>query len=233
MKGTTVIRERLLENNKVYLISLGRQIHDIIEEGVIHVESLSSEDNNALLLYRAAQEPVEASRNVCELCSKSFKERSVLLRHIREVHNKEKSYECQKCLKPFSRQWNRNQHATHCNSNVGTYIVPSYIRGYHVYNKVWTPNEGMKLDCLREYDNEYDATAVMIMYNDRIAGYVPRNLSGLFTHFLNNNGMITAEVVGSVIDRGYGLEVPVNYIFNGNEQCIYEMKYEIESLYNM
>ena len=57
MEDTTVIRERMLENNKTYLINIGRQINEILNEGIVHEESLSTKDNNALMLYRTTQNP--------------------------------------------------------------------------------------------------------------------------------------------------------------------------------
>ena len=107
-----------------------------------------------------------------------------------------------------------------CNGD-GTYTLPAYLRGYHAYKKNWTPILGdNSLVCIRDVNSEYDDTSVDIMYGDRKAGYVPKHLAYLFSPFLFYNGTITAQVAGAAIDRGVGLEVPVDYILKGDIKCI-------------
>ena len=105
-------------------------------------------------------------------------------------------------------------------------VLPSFIRGYHVYRKCWTPVLGETLSCIPEDDNKYDKTAVDVMYNNRVSGYVPKTLSGIFTKFLLK-GAICAKVTGPILDRGYGLEVPVNYIFYGDKDSVDELVADI------
>ena len=105
-------------------------------------------------------------------------------------------------------------------------VLPSFIRGYHVYRKCWTPVLGETLSCIPEEDNKYDKTAVAVMYNNRVSGHVPQTLSGIFTKFLLK-GTICAKVTGPTIDSGYGLEVPVNYMFYGDKDSIDELVADI------
>ena len=49
------VRERLLHNNELYIISLGKQVSIIIEEGIVDEESLCFEDRNALSMYRNSE----------------------------------------------------------------------------------------------------------------------------------------------------------------------------------
>ena len=49
------VRNQLLEGHKNYLICLGQQIHVILEEGVVHEESLALLHRDALDLYRISQ----------------------------------------------------------------------------------------------------------------------------------------------------------------------------------
>ena len=106
-------------------------------------------------------------------------------------------------------------------------ILSSFIRGYHIYKKHWPPLVGDILSCLSESDNKYDqAAAVAVMSHNQIAGHVPTVLSGIFTKFLLT-GSISAKVTGSLLDRGYGLEVPTDYIFYGNKECIDELVADI------
>ena len=110
------VRERLLHNHELYIISWGKQVSIIIEEGVVHEESLCFEDRHALNLYKNSEhieqdvvdkedEPycrvnndartvdvykqddlVKGVRVECERCTKTFSQRSYLKRHMREVH---------------------------------------------------------------------------------------------------------------------------------------------------
>ena len=50
-----------------------------------------------------------------------------------------------------------------------------------------------------------------------IVAYVPQRLSNIFRKFLHS-GTINVRIAGAVIDRGYGLEIPVDYIFHGDKQ---------------
>ena len=95
------------------------------------------------------------------------------------------------------------------------FTLSSFIRGYHIYQSFWTPMLGDTVICVAEPNNKYDKTAVATLINNRICGHVPAGLSTIFARFLNSQGSIHAKVVGNVIDRGYGLEVPVEYIFIG------------------
>ena len=107
---------------------------------------------------------------------------------------------------------------------MSSYTFPSYLRGYHVYKKNWTPVIGDEsLVCVTEPNNKFDGTAVALLHNERMADHVPRNFSGAFTKFLTSGGTITAKVADSVIDRGFGLEVPVDYIFSGMKQSLCDL----------
>ena len=62
-------------------------------------------------------------------------------------------------------------------------MLPSFIRGYHVYMKWWTPVLGEVLSCISEEDNKYDKTAVAIMHRNQVVGHVPKTLSSIFTGY--------------------------------------------------
>ena len=51
----------------------------------------------------------------------------------------------------------------------------SYIRGYHVYKDIWTPEIGEVLLLRREPHNIKDKSAVVIMKETDIVGHVPYN----------------------------------------------------------
>ena len=263
------VRERLLHNNELYIISWGKQVSIIIEEGLVYEESLCLEDRHALNMYKNSEhieqdvvdkeeEPycrvdnddhtmdvnkqdalVKGVRVECERCTKTFRQRSYLKRHMREVHENQRLHRCNTCSKAYNRRWTKNRHAEKCKGDASkiemlTYTFPSTIRGYHIYRKNWTPHLGDILPCMREEDNEYTATAIAIMSNtNQVVGHVPRNLSSAFTEFLVSPNVTTidAKVVGSVIDCGYGLEIPVEYIFHGNRSDLSELLKNIEKGY--
>ena len=49
------IRKRLLRNNELYILCMGKQINAIINEGVIYEESLDFGDRHALTMFRNAK----------------------------------------------------------------------------------------------------------------------------------------------------------------------------------
>ena len=58
---TVVLREDLFRNNQEYLyqIELGKQIFNIIDEGVVREESLTSDKRKALMLYRKTKPTID------------------------------------------------------------------------------------------------------------------------------------------------------------------------------
>ena len=97
----------------------------------------------------------------------------------------------------------------------------SVIRGRHIYKKVWTPSVGVLL-LVKEEGNEHDCFAVSVMKDGFIVGHAPRELSNVFTHFLNHEGEITARTEHKRL--GNGLEVPFCYIFSGKKKLVKKLK---------
>ena len=104
------------------------------------------------------------------------------------------------------------------NIQTGTYTLSSFIRviGH------WTPTVGEKLACICVDDGD-----VVVLYDGRLVGDVPKNLSRVISTFLQN-GTIHARIAGTLFDRGYGLELPVDFIFNGTHREIHELLENIE-----
>ena len=46
------VRKRLLRNNELYIINMGKQIDTILNEGIIYEESLDMKDRHALTMFR-------------------------------------------------------------------------------------------------------------------------------------------------------------------------------------
>ena len=71
------------------------------------------------------------------------------------------------------------------------------------------------LSCIRT-DRE---NVVAVMYTDQVVGRVPQSLSRAFLQFLQN-GTIHARIAGAIINLGSGFQIPADYIFTGDKQCL-------------
>ena len=97
--------------------------------------------------------------------------------------------------------------------------LSSCIRGYHIYQRVWTPVIGEKLKCERDVVDGY-AVGVFTM-SATLVGHLPKKISLICSIFLRSGGTITCEVSGgrrysSDLVQG-GLEMPYWLIFRGEE----------------
>ena len=66
-----------------------------------------------------------------------------------------------------------------------------------------------------------------------VVGHVPFLYSSLFKKFLSlPNHTIRVLVTGKRINRGagYGLEIPVDYVFNGNEKALQWAKKNLDDI---
>ena len=91
------------------------------------------------------------------------------------------------------------------------------IRGFHVYQKYWTPQENQVLSCEHELDNPYDLFAIKTCLSEpgsdpQTVGHFPLELSRITKFLLDRGAVVTAVVSGrhyrrSVLVQG-GLEVP-------------------------
>ena len=111
----------------------------------------------------------------------------------------------------------------------------SYARGYHA---CWNPLIGDdSLRCKREDDNINDDYAVAVKHSNhtgpRVVGNVPFLYSSTFKKFLFlPNHTIKVLVTGKRINHGagYGLEIPVEYVFNGNEKALQWAKKNLDKI---
>ena len=56
----------------------------------------------------------------------------------------------------------------------------SVVRGYHVYQAVWTPVLHAEHPLQQEHDNSEDQYAVAVINSGQVVGHVPRELSQTF-----------------------------------------------------
>ncbi len=109
----------------------------------------------------------------------------------------------------------------------------SYIRGYHAYRHLWTPQVREMLLLKREPTNPKDSAAVSVKTEDEIVRHVPYNVASLLSSFLNRDcNKIFVEITGTSINRGagYGMEVPCIYRLYGPQKYVLRLKECIEKL---
>ena len=103
-------------------------------------------------------------------------------------------------------------------------VIEDCFGSLNAYMDIWTPKVGDENICLKlENDNEHDKFAVAVLFEERVVGHVPKNLSKLFYQFLKiPNATMGCKVTGKRVNRGagYGLEIPVQYRFNGAKKAV-------------
>ena len=106
--------------------------------------------------------------------------------------------------------------------------IPCCVRGYHVYQAIWTAAIGEELVCVREPTNAVDRYAVAVVRSGTVIGHLPRRISKICSLFLRRGGSIHCRVSGS---RRYsadllqgGLEIPCNLKFKAKVKEIKKLK---------
>ena len=108
--------------------------------------------------------------------------------------------------------------------------ISSFVRGHHIYKRIWTPSEGEVLQLQREPSNPKDRFAVVVCLDGEIVGRVPANLAPTFSPFLAREcNTITATITGARVNRGagLGLEVPCCYTLNGPKCYVQRAKEQL------
>ena len=104
-----------------------------------------------------------------------------------------------------------------------SYEFDSFIRGYHVYQHIWTPVEGETYSCTREPGNEQDCNAVAVMYQDRVMDHVSLSISKCISLFLSlPRSFLETKVTGKRINRrgAYGVQVSCKYCISGQGKTV-------------
>ena len=167
---------------------------------------------------------------LCTLCAVLCPNKRVLLAHMKEEHGILQPYQCFACLKRYASGGTLYQHRQkyckrkHCSqvvNTVATYTLPSFI--YDCYLDNWSPTYGDMLSCIRT-DRE---NLVAVMYIDEVVGRVPQSLTKPFLRFLEN-GTIHARIAGAIINLGSGFQIPTDYIFTGDKQCLNKLIDEVD-----
>jgi len=99
----------------------------------------------------------------------------------------------------------------------------SCVRGFHVYQEVWTPVLGEILPCTRELGNAHDIFAVKVTKDGVTIGHVPKKISSTCSLFISNGGVLLCEITNP--NRRYsrdlvqgGLEIPCKFKFQGSKE---------------
>ena len=100
------------------------------------------------------------------------------------------------------------------------FCFESYVRGFHVYQTVWSPIiDEENLECRHEEKNEEGEFAIGVNRNDfqkeTLVGHMPRNLSKFVYKFV--------KLPNSELSC-----IPVIYTFNGHEKTIEWIKSKIQ-----
>ena len=118
-----------------------------------------------------------------------------------------------------------------------TYEIDSCVRGFHIYQDIWTPVIGEELLCEREEGNRNDRYAVSVHDVSTVVGHVPRHISTICNVFLRRGGSISCIITrrrqySRDLPQG-GMEVPCKYRFVGSpkelskvESCLHGQTYK-------
>ena len=101
----------------------------------------------------------------------------------------------------------------------------SAVRGYHVYQDVFTPSIGETLVAKREFNNTMDKQAVKVVKGDETPGHLPRKFSRIVWYFLARNVEISVEVIGR--GRCRRMEVPWQFEFNSSNKVTMKLLKEL------
>ena len=108
------------------------------------------------------------------------------------------------------------------------YEVSSVVRGFHVYQRSWSPSLEEQLACLREDGNDKDRYAVAVLRHGRVVGHIPRRISAACSLFIERNGRIHCRITGT---RQYsadlpqgGLEIPCVLTFEGDKKEVTKVR---------
>ena len=104
----------------------------------------------------------------------------------------------------------------------------SCVRGYHVYDTIWTAVVGEELVCIREPTNVTDRYAVGVQKDEVIIGHLPKRISKICSLFLRRGGSITCTVTGGRRYSGDlpqgGLEIPCTLLFKSKAKEIQKLR---------
>ena len=114
--------------------------------------------------------------------------------------------------------------------------TPSYIKGYHEYQKIWTPFLQKELCGEMESANPVDKYAVAVKKNNVVVGHLPLGCSGKFAktifYFLRADEWSECKVIvtGKPVNRrdGDDMQVPSLLKFHGQKRLTGILKQQLD-----
>ena len=114
--------------------------------------------------------------------------------------------------------------------------TPSYIKGYHEYQKIWTPFLQEELCGEMEPANPVDKYAVAVKKNNVVVGHLPLGCSGKFAktifYFLRADEWSECKVIvtGKLVNcrDGDSMQVPCLLKFHGQKSLIGILKQQLD-----
>ena len=89
--------------------------------------------------------------------------------------------------------------------------------GYPVYEVVWKPTIGEKLQADQEVGNEAGKFAMKVVKNNKIVGHLPREYSQTLRNFIARGAKLCVEVTGCrrcCKQLCVGMEIPCRLVFH-------------------
>ena len=123
----------------------------------------------------------------------------------------------------------------HTSEDTVSFNLDSFIKGYHVYQDVWSPELQEMLSAVPEPRNIVEKYAVSVQRDDEVVGHLMKGKSGRFAktifYFLraDKKNDCTVVVTGKAINRGdgEGMQVPCTLNFKGHRKWIDILKKEL------
>ena len=110
--------------------------------------------------------------------------------------------------------------------------VASYVKGYHVYKRVWTPISNEVLQTHREPENPTDKYAVCVLKDGKVVGHLKKGSNGRFAktifYFLRSDtyAKCCVKITGKPVNLtdGEGMQVPCMLELEGQGRYIDVLK---------
>lgn len=124
---------------------------------------------------------------------------------------------------------------TQISEDIVSYNLDSFIKGYHVYQVVWSPELLEELNAVPEPSNVVDKYPVCVQRDGEVVGHLMKDKAGRFAktifYFLraNKKNNCTVVVTGKAVNRGdgEGMQVPCTLHFKGAKRFIDILKREL------
>ena len=121
-----------------------------------------------------------------------------------------------------------------------SFEIDSYIKGYHVYKDIWTPELHENLKTVPEPTNLVDKYAVCVLRHETIVGHLKLGDNGRFAktifYYLRADTRNSCSVVvkGKAVNLGDGdgMQVPCTLSFVGKVKFIEVLQKQLLSVQN-